>query len=391
MAQPGVRDIEVYRDIEGSRVNQVIRDPIQTEEEGVARYIMPEYACLMELELRSNESASSTLMDIDIVVTSICWTLKWRPEDVPFYSQLLTKEQFCTPARCILSPIASDHILMFIGMAGLMTMAKKINNIGYRNSNHDYLLFQWRVLCATTNMANIFEKTDYNMQMSIFRAIVTWQDWIKTKTKLRRTLLNLVLEEDNKREAVVVEMIEQVKMILKNFDLQSVQIMETFPMTGSSAILLPAIANQAVELKKAVLALKALHKERYPYIRLFPLEGVDRLHYRNYPDLYFAAVSLTTKDKDLGEEGRYQMSEIPTTIPKAIIIERVSQRTEIQPHLEEILEDLEYLGLDLTHLRVPTRQRREMEDEDEGREVKDEDERRKVKDEDEEREVEPGA
>lgn len=55
--------------------------------------------------------------------------------------------------------------------------------------------------------------------------------------------------------------------------------------------------------------LKAKHREMFPYIRLFPLEGADRLNHRNYPDLYYAAVSRAIKNKELGPEGQYIMTD----------------------------------------------------------------------------------
>lgn len=82
------------------------------------------------------------------------------------------------------------------------------------------------------------------------------------------------------------------KMILQNYELRSALLMEGFVTAGSRAIFLPAIAQQAWTLRKAMEELKTKHGEMFPYIRVFPLEGADRLNHRNYPDLYYAAAEL---------------------------------------------------------------------------------------------------
>lgn len=267
---------------------------------------------------------------------------------MPIYRLSLTEKEQIRFDCLMVSPI-SDHVLMFIGMAGLITMVE----IDHKSSN--YFLSEWRKLCETTNIYNIIDSKKFYDDVYGIRIttithdiIETWQDWIKSRTKLRTTLLNLVFEEDNEREVVVVEMIDRVRMIINDLSPKWVQIMEAFPMTGCSAILLPAIVNQAVKLRKAVLAFKALHKEKYPYIRMFFPKGVDQFHH-NYPDLYFAALIKNGK-LHLG----MQIFEMPTTLPIEFIINLVKQPIIIQPRLdEEIRKGLEYLGVDLTHLRAP--------------------------------------
>lgn len=95
--------------------------------------------------------------------------------------------------------------------------------------------------------------------------------------------------------------------------------MEEFVTRGNRAIFLPPIARQAAELKCVLIELRDRYKERFAYLRVYPLEGADRLNHKLYPDLYYAAVSAAIRNNKLGPEGRYVMTNVQTTIPKHMI------------------------------------------------------------------------
>jgi len=63
---------------------------------------------------------------------------------------------------------------------------------------------------------------------------------------------------------------------------------------------------------------------------VFPLEGIETLHHRNYPDLYYAAVKTAMKAQALRPEGRYIMTDVQTTVPKPIIDKMIDQTVVIE-------------------------------------------------------------
>lgn len=139
----------------------------------------------------------------------------------------------------------------------------------------------------------------------------------------------------------------QVKMILQDYGMKSSILMEGFITTGSRAIFLPGIAQQVWDLKQAMTTLKDAHGELFPYVRVFPLDGSDRLNHRNFPDLYYAVLQRTIKNQELGPEGRYIMTEITIIIPKNVIIEQSERSYKLQPSLnEKTRQNLNNLGID---------------------------------------------
>lgn len=175
----------------------------------------------------------------------------------------------------------------------------------------------------------------------------------------------LILYALNNQEgtALVQGALAQVKMILQNYGLRSALLMEGFITAGSRAIFLPAIAQQAWTLKKAMEDLKSRHGDMFPYIRVFPLDGADRLNHRNYPDLYYAAINRAIRNKELGPEGQYVMTEITTTIPKTTIIDQSERTFKVQPVMDEVTKNyLKELGIDPEAAR---RRRDECEEEEE--------------------------
>lgn len=194
----------------------------------------------------------------------------------------------------------------------------------------------------------------------IMQVLTSWQEWIKPQGALRRDILDLIFQSVP-GEPFVQGILDQVKMVLKEFGLKSVLLMEEFIALKSKAILLPAIARQAVALKKTLSALREKHGEKFPYMRIYPLEGAEKLNHRDYPDLYYAAVKLATRNRALGQEGRFQMSDLPTTIPKTEIEEEVVKKIRVVTTISaETEENLTFLGITLAQRR----QREDEEDDD---------------------------
>lgn len=270
----------------------------------------------------------------DIITTAICWLVGRRPSDVSVYQPTKNPDQIAEYERAKQNPL-SDQLLAFMGMSGLMTLAKEVRNKSPR-INTDYLKLRWKALCATSNLVDMWEKKTVPEVafLSTIDNLIAWQAWIKPHVSMRRKLLNYALS-NTETNALVKGSLDQVKMVLQDFGLKSALLMESFVTTGSRAIFLPAIAQQAYQLKRALTELRALHKERFPYLRVYPLEGVERIQHRLYPDLYYAAINLAVKNKELGPEGQYAITAVQTTIPKRLIDKQMELRYKVRPALDE--------------------------------------------------------
>lgn len=135
-------------------------------------------------------------------------------------------------------------------------------------------------------------------------------------------------------------------MVYQNYGMKSVMLMGAFPNTNNKAILLAAIASQAVSLRKALTKYKDRYGGYFPYMRVYPLEGTEEIHHRLYPDLYYAAVSNAAHHRELGVEGRYQMTEVSTTIPRSQIDEYLDQKLKTTLEIsDQTKRDLAELGL----------------------------------------------
>jgi hypothetical protein len=283
---------------------------------------------------------------------------QYRMSTIPVVNVVLTPEQ-TNQARALEETNISGHILAFMAMGGLMTLAKEVRIPA--PSNVEYLKLRWKALCATLSTANVIEqgKMSATQYSSIMQLLATWQEWIKSQGTVRLDILDTVFMV-KPEEPFVQGILDQVRMVLREYGLKSVLLMEEFITMKSRAILLPAIARQAVSLKKVLIELREKHKDLFPYMRIYPLEGAEKLNHRDYPDLYYAAVKLATRNKALGQEGRFQMSDLLTTIPRTEIEEEVGKKIRVATTISaETEEHLTYLGITLAQ------RRRHEEDEDE--------------------------
>lgn len=306
--------------------------------------------------------AGDNITPQDRVLTAVCWTVGKRPADIQVHSPTPTPEESETLPRAI-GNLHSDHAMTFLGMAGVLVLAKEVRKL-QPGANVEYLLQRWKALCATSGVENIWAGgvTDRRVDWMI-NLLVSWQTWIRPHSKLRWRLLKYALA--NKEENPLIKGdIDQIKLVLNGYGLKSLHVMEGFATVGSRAIFLLAIAKQAWELKKVLEDLRRQHGELYPYMRVFPLEEVDRAHHRNFPDLYYASVRLAQKNKELGPEGRYVMTDVITTISKSLIDDQVTMTYRIKPQLDEITKNyLKEIGVDPE--QATRRRRGDDEDEDE--------------------------
>ncbi|AWI42885.1 ORF5 [Formica exsecta virus 4] len=313
---------------------------LKVAEAAPASYVKPVHSILTDADFEQGE----------IYTTAVCWLLGKKPKIVPTKTFEGTPAQRAAMERAQASPLA-DQMLVFYGMAGLATLVKEVRTTGPA-VNTDYLTKRWQAICATNGITNIFAP---GAEMArhlpgMMTEAVKWQEWIKPRAELRTVFLKLALGPGHDdRPALVKSVLEQLRMILTDFGLKSTQVMLGFITSASRAITLAPIAQQAVDLKTEVDKLKAKYKDNYPYIRVFPLPGVEKLNHRLYPDLYYAAVSTALLNKELGVEGRYKMTDVQTTISRGLIDKLADKPLHMETGVDETtIENLEKLGI---HIR----------------------------------------
>lgn len=158
--------MEELRDLEqgislGREVQSAAAEP--------GKYVEPPHAVILA------DTTNLNINQQDMVFTSVCWLVNKRPPEMPLYVANLTEaqEREVTAARA--NPL-SDQMLIFMGMSGLMTLAKEVKK-SQPGSNIEYLKLRWKALCATTQISNMWEQG--TIPNSIFEKIInhliTWQ------------------------------------------------------------------------------------------------------------------------------------------------------------------------------------------------------------------------
>lgn len=284
-------------------------------------------------------------------MTCVCWLLGSRPTSLKTVNTLEDATIAAEITELQKDP-ASGHKMAFIGMCGLMTLVKEVRGSGPRN-NVEYLTKRWKALCATMGLEDIIAtgKVTPAHLGGIVTQLEGWQEWMKPRQKLREDLLDICMGHGvtlGGATPLTRTIVEQIKMVLQNYGLKSVLLMDTFASSNNRAILLPEIARQAVKLRRELTALREKHGELFPYMRVYPLEGVERIHHRVYPDLYYASISTALHHKELGVEGRYVMTEVQTTIPRETIDTYADKKLYVEMALsDQTRADLRELGIKL--------------------------------------------
>lgn len=60
----------------------------------------------------------------DVIFTAVCWLVDKRPPEMPLHKVALNETQQ-EEIRSMANPL-SDQLLIFMGMSGLMTLAKEV-------------------------------------------------------------------------------------------------------------------------------------------------------------------------------------------------------------------------------------------------------------------------
>jgi len=316
----------------------------------IPRYIMPPHIILTDLDMPA----------IDVVATAICWLLGKKPIEMAEYIPEMTKE-ITKSLRNMEASIVSDHIIVFIGMAGLMTFAKELKLVKSYNDNK-YLRKKWQAVCATAKIPNMIEQEmSQNTYMIIIEYLVKWQVWITPGTSLYKKFLDYALE-NNEENILIKSALTQVRIVLENYNLKSVLFMETFINTYNLTLLLPAVLKQAKALKMALNELRKRYEGQFPFLKLYQFEGAEKMNYRLYPDLYYAVICICMKTEILSPKAECIMTNLQTTVPKDEITRQVKHSLTI-----ELLDDKTRRNLrdvDIFWPRIPQGYKRKKEEED---------------------------
>lgn len=108
----------------------------------VGKYIDPPHAVIMK------DITGLGLTHQDVVFTSVCWLVDKRLPEMPLHKVVLNEAQQ-EEIRSVMTNPLSDQLLIFIGMSGLMTLAKEVKKT-QPEANIEYLKLRWKALCATT-------------------------------------------------------------------------------------------------------------------------------------------------------------------------------------------------------------------------------------------------
>ncbi|KAL0132850.1 hypothetical protein PUN28_000510 [Cardiocondyla obscurior] len=151
-------------------------------------------------------------------------------------------------------------------MAGLMTLAKELRTMG-PTANAEYLVNRWKAFCASTGITVMIETRAFGplMVQTFHSHISAWQTWIKIQTSVKRDILDSALRPFSVRTNE-----------LHTCGMRSIITMCNFISAQNKTIIISAVARQACELFTAYTNLRAIHSDKSPYIRVYPLKGSER-------------------------------------------------------------------------------------------------------------------
>ena len=132
------------------------------------RYWRPEHVVLLgEAEIPAGEA----------LATCICWLFGKRPY---FMRMIDVASPLKEKAEEIAVKSNTDQYLVFIAMAGLMTLGKELRV--EQDGNEEYLAKRWQALCATICIDDEISRDIGKFTASFLR----WQKWIKPRPMLRK-------------------------------------------------------------------------------------------------------------------------------------------------------------------------------------------------------------
>ncbi|QMP82159.1 nucleocapsid protein [Hymenopteran orino-related virus OKIAV87] len=282
----------------------------------------------------STEASSS-------VLTCVLWVLGARPASVTHRHLELTPEEV-TRAQAADANAKVKQAMVFTGMAGLMVLAKEL--IDERNrGNFEYLTKRWSAVCAANSLDDYFARRELKPE-SFITGLLEFQNWIKVRAELRNYLVKKGL--GIQLTGPLGSVIDQVRLVWGFSGMKAAQVMNAYLRSGNGALMVPAVAEQAVTFKRAFDSLQTSAGPNFPYAQLLRLAGIETLHHRKYPDLYYAAVSVAIESKTLGVEGRFKMTEVETVGDKKMIDEFAQENLNVDQGVSETtrqhLRDLGY-------------------------------------------------
>ncbi|XP_071582837.1 uncharacterized protein [Temnothorax nylanderi] len=279
-----------------------------------------------------------------IIVTAICWTLGKRPTTIPVVHTTSVLQVVMA------SMIHSDQILVFLGMAGLMTIGKKLGSD--MDANGEYLINRWQDVCSAIEIENIISSVVLREQyMAFIRTLEIWQIWIESRPALCRSLLVAALDFPEGSPMLVSTAMAKVKIEIQYFGMEMILKMDAFVslqnINVNKAIFLPDIAQQAADLRRAMDELRTRYGDRFPYLKIYRLEGTDRLNCRKYPDLLYAVVATEVANKKtIPASVRDILMDLQTRTAKHIIDAEVKKTLKSDMLDEVTTANLRFLNIE---------------------------------------------
>ncbi|XP_071582689.1 uncharacterized protein [Temnothorax nylanderi] len=313
-------------------------------------YIEPPHVTFCSVLCSVNYSVLPKITSEEMIMTAICWTLGTRPTKVPVRQLHMTPELAKAVAKEF-NTIYCDQILVFLGMAGLMTIKRMVRS--YFNSNHEYLINRWQDVCNTTEIENIFTSgvVLQDRYMAFIKTLEIWQVWIKSRPALCRSLLVAALDLPEGSPILVKTAMAKVKIEFQYFGMAMILKMDAFVslqnINVNKAIFLPDIAQQAADLRRAMDELRTRYGDRFPYLKIYRLEGTDRLNCRKYPDLFYAVVATEVANKKtIPDSVRDILMDLQTRTAKHIIDAEVKKTLKSDMLDEVTTANLRFLNIE---------------------------------------------
>ncbi|TGZ38168.1 Nucleocapsid [Temnothorax longispinosus] len=285
-----------------------------------------------------------------MIMTAICWTLGTRPTKVPVRQVHMTPE-LAKAVEMATNMIHSDQILVFLGMAGLMNIVKRIVKSPFWNDEYrdfrEYLINRWQDVCSTTEIENIFTSGVVlrDRVTTFIDTLKIWQVWIKSRPALSRNLLVAALDLPERSPMLVKTAMAKVKIEIQYFGMEMILKMDAFVSSQhinvNKAIFVPDIAQQAADLRKAIDELRIRYGDRFPYLKIYRLEGTDRLNYKKYPDLFYAVIATGVANNRISLDSvRHILIDLQTRTDRHIIDAEVKKTLK-----SEILDEVTIANL----------------------------------------------
>ncbi|XP_024876157.1 uncharacterized protein LOC112457376 [Temnothorax curvispinosus] len=304
--------------------------------------------------------SDSKITPEEMIMTAICWTLGTRPTEMPVRQVHMTPE-LAKAVEMATNMIHSDQILVFLGMAGLMTIVKRIvrSSLLWNDEYHDfreYLINRWQDVCSTTEIENIFTSDVVFLGrvlrvMTFINTLEIWQIWIESRPALSRNLLVAALDLPEGSPMLVKTAMAKVKIEIQYFGMEMILKMDAFVSSQNinvnKAIFVPDIAQQAADLREAMDELRIRYGDRFPYLKIYRLEGTDRLNYKKYPDLFYAVIATEVANNSISLDSvKDILMDLQTRTARHIIDAEVKKTLKSEMVDKVTTANLRFLNID---------------------------------------------